>query len=533
VRTGRSVAGALTGVSALALALAGCAAPPALAAQADRLQVVTTTGILRDLVHNVGGDLVDVVSLVPDRADPHAYEPTLRDARNVVYADVAFSNYAMLEEQSVIKTLDANLRDDAVSVSLAEEAVKYAAEIIPLVEDVSLDTVWLGVRAQGRGEQRGATRTSEVQLSAVAARGPGAVVAYLTGSFGNTERYIDSADGFDAADGYRDDTMTLPADAHTHLSWAFTEPGVYTLTLRARLQVDDTSRPIDLGEATYAFAVGVDPHEAAVEAGLVDPVVLDRGHADLTVDVDAGTLGFRYDPSGGGEHAQQTLPADGAIVEVPAKTRSEIPAGEDFRFLGRAGQPVYQLAQAVLGKHVHGEIDPHLWQDVRNAMAYVQLIRDILISADPAHARDYAENARRYLAELDALDAEVRATYAGIPPGDRHLVTTHDAFGYLAHAYGLEVAGFVTPNPAVDPSLADRRRLADTIRTLHVPAVFLEPNLAARSSTLTDVADDLGIRVCPIYGDAFTDTVTTYVQLVRANAASVRSCLTPNEGGTP
>ncbi|MDQ1136394.1 anchored repeat ABC transporter substrate-binding protein [Microbacterium sp. SORGH_AS 1204] len=525
--------GAVAAVAVCALAMTGCAGPPSLSADGGRLRVVTTTGILRDLVHNVGGDRVDVVSLVPDRADPHAYEPTLRDARNVVYADVAFSNYAMLEEQAVIKTLDANLRGDAVSVSLAEESVKYAAEIIPLVEDVSLDTVWLGLRAHGRGAAYEATRTSEVELSAVAATGPGSIVAYLTGSFGDTDRYIDSSDGFDPADGYRDDTVTLPADAHTHLSWAFTEPGTYTLTLRARLQVDDTARPVDLGEATYVFAVGIDPGEAAVDAGLTDPVVLDRGHADLTVDVDAARLGVRYDPSGGGDHTQQTLAADRVIVAVPGKARTEIPAGEEFRFLGRAGQPVYQLAQAVLGKHVHGEIDPHLWQDVRNAIAYVQLIRDTLIAADPAHARDYTENARRYLAELDAVDAEVRAVYASIPPGDRSLVTTHDAFGYLAHAYGLEIAGFVTPNPAVEPSLADRRRLADTIRNLHVPAVFLEPNLAARSSTLTDVADDLGVRVCPIYGDAFSDTVTTYVQLVRANADSVRSCLSPSAEGTP
>ncbi len=517
----------------LVLGLTGCAAPPSLSADGDRLRVVTTTGILRDLVQNVGGDLVDVVSLVPDRADTHSYEPTLRDARNVVYADVAFSNYAMLEEQSVIKTLDANLRPDAVNVSLAEEAVKYAAEIIPLVEDVALDTVWLGLRAQGRGEARGATRTSEVEVSAVSATGPGSIFAYLTGSFGNTERYIDSSDGFDAADGYRHDSVTLPADAHTHLSWAFTEPGAYTLTLRARLQVDETSRPVDLGEARFAFAVGVDPLDAAHELGVADPMVLDRGHADLTVDVDAGSLGVRYDPSGGGDHTQQTLPADRVIVEVPAKARAEIPAGEEFRFLGKAGQPVYQLAQAVLGKHVHGEIDPHLWQDVRNAMAYVQLIRDTLIRADPEHARDYTANTDRYLAELDAVDADVRAEYARIPPADRHLVTTHDAFGYLAHAYGLEVAGFVSPNPAVEPSLADRRRLADTIRTLHVPAVFLEPNLAARSSTLTDVAGDLGIRVCPIYGDTFSDTVTTYEGLVRFNAESVLSCLTPSEGTTP
>lgn len=96
----------LLGASALALLpfLGGCAARPALNPRTGRLQVITTTGILRDLAHNVGGDRIDVVSLVPDSGDPHSYEASLRDARNVVYADVALSNYAMLEEQNVIKT---------------------------------------------------------------------------------------------------------------------------------------------------------------------------------------------------------------------------------------------------------------------------------------------------------------------------------------------------------------------------------------------------------------------------------------------
>lgn len=510
-----------------ALLLSGCAAKPVLASTSDRLQVVTTTGIIRDLVEHVGGDQVDVVSLVPDNGDPHSYEPTLRDARNVVYADVAFSNYAMLEEQSVIKTLDANLSADAVNVSLAEEAVKYAAEIIPLVENVNLDTVWLGLRAQGAGTEYGATRTSEVLLSAVAATGPGDVYAYLTGSFGNTDVYFDSSDGFDASNGYRDDTMSLPADAHTHLSWAFTEPGVYTLTMQAKLKVSDTSKPIDLGRGTYTFAVGVNSAQAATEAGIEGPVVIDQGHADLTANLDTGELEVRYDPGGGGEHSQHAYTADQVVIDVPAKAMAEIPAGPQFGFLGRPGDRVYQLAQAVLGKHVHGEIDPHLWQNVRNGMAYVQLIRDTLIGVDPAHAREYTANTNAYLAELEATDEYVRDTLAQIPAQDRYLVTTHDAFGYLAHAYDLTIAGFVTPNPATEPSLADRRKLTETIRSLGVPAVFLEPNLAARSSTLTQVAEEQGIRVCPIYGDTFSTTVTSYVQMMRFNADSLRECLTP------
>nr|WP_235866072.1 zinc ABC transporter substrate-binding protein [Serinibacter arcticus] len=104
-------------------------------------------------------------------------------------------------------------------------------------------------------------------------------------------------------------------------------------------------------------------------------------------------------------------------------------------------------------------------------------------------------------------------------------MTTHDAFGYLGSAYGIDIAGFVTPNPSTEPSVQERRRLVETIRNLHVPAVFLEPNLIARSSTLTEVAGEMGIQVCRIYGDAFDDEVASYTAMMRFNADSLHSCL--------
>jgi anchored repeat ABC transporter substrate-binding protein len=508
-------------LAASLLVLSGCAAAPGLSATDDRLQVVTTTGLLRDLVQHVGGARVNVVSLVPDRGDPHSFEPTLRDVRDVVYADVAFSNYMLLEQHNIIKTLDANLGDGVPNISLAEQAVKYAAEIIPLVENVNLDTIWLGLRARGDGAQYGADRSSEVLLSVTSATGPGDVYGYLTGTFGEPEVYFNSRDGFDASTGFKDDTATLPADAHTHMSWVFTKPGVYRVRFAAALRVDATSRPVALGEATFTFAVGVNP------AGVGGPraTLLNAGHADLTVDLAGGDLSALYDPEGGGESTQRQYRPEQVVIEVPSKALDEVPAGPQFRFMGKAGEQIYQLPQAVLGKHVHGEIDPHLWQDVRNAMAYTKLIRDTLIERDPDGAKDYRANADAYLVELDELDRYVRRTIARVPEARRHMVTTHDAFAYLAHAYGLAIAGFVTPNPATEPSLADRRKLTETIRNLRVPAVFLEPNLAARSSTLTEVAAEQHIEVCPIYGDTLDGAVTTYVQMMRFNADSVNRCL--------
>ena len=505
-----------------AATLFACSPPPAFDNDDGRVQVITTTGILADLVRNVGGDRVVVDSIVPDTADSHVYEPTLRDVRNIVYADLAFSNYLLLEAQNVIKALDANLPRGVPNVSLAEGASKYAAEIIPLVEDVSLDTIWLGLRARGTGRAFGVTRASDIRLSATTVDGPGRLVAYLTESFGRPDIAFDSGDGSDAANGFRDDTAVLPPDAHTHMSWAFTAPGVYRLTLRAELAVTDDAKPVPLGEETFTFAVGVDPHSST---GITDPVVLRQGHADIAVDIDSRELYLYADPHGGGEVHQERYEAARTVVEVPAKALKEIPAGTGFRFLGRPGQRIHQLPQAVLGKHVHGEIDPHLWQDVGNAQAYAELIRDHLIAVDPAGAAAYRQNTREYLHRLEDLDAYMRTTIASIPAANRQLVTTHDAFAYLAHAYGIPVAGFVTPNPAVEPSLADRRKLAETLRTLRIKAVFLEPNLRARSSTLVEVAREQHVAVCDIYGDAFDDRVTTYEAMMRFNADSLKRCL--------
>lgn len=506
---------AATALTLTAALLGGCAAIPEAASSRDRIQVVTTTGILADLVRNIAGDQADVVQLVPDGADPHSYEPTLRDVRDVVYSDLAFTNYLMLEEQRVISTIDANLPEHAVQVSLAEEAVKYAAEVIPLVEDVSLDSIWLGFRASGGEFVDGIDRSSKVELSTTGARGPGALHAYLTGSFGDVERYFDSSDG---ADPYTD-RVTLPADAHTHLSWTFTAPGYYELDLKGELRkapTDDQPEPVATG--TLVFAVGVDPYSAPNRPGAT---VLDAGHADIDVSLENRELRLLVDR----ETNRDYYGIENVVISVPNSTLVPIPADPGYRFLGHAGSEVFQLPQAVLGKHVHGEIDPHLWHDVSNVIAYVQIIRDKLIEIDPANASAYARNAAAYIKELEALDDEMRSSIEQIPESRRTLITTHDSFAYLAKAYELRVAGFVTPNPATEPSLIERRRLGETIENLHVPAVFLEPNLAQRSSTLNEIAKEKGVRVCPILGDSFIPEANTYIKLMRFNAHSLVDCL--------
>ena len=548
--------------AALVLTLvAGCAGVGVDPARDGQLRVVTTTGILADLVRNVAGDRATVSQLVPDGADPHSYEPSLRAIRDVAYADLAFSNYLLLEQHSIIRALDANLPASAQSVSIAEEAAKQGATILPLVEDRALDTLWLGMRVSGDGKRYGANRASEVDLQVVSVQGPGQASSYLTTTFGTPELGFSSHDGFDAASDYKHDTVSLPADAHQHMSWAFTKPGVYRVQFKARLR-PVKGKNVEFKTATFTFAVGVDAAAVAKREGRV---VLGPGHGDVSVDLEAGRITLVADkqasgqawpsaaktasastpspaPSGAASEPSQSdvvvagaahvpghvaLDPQKVVVDVPTRTLAQVPQG--YGFVGRAGTQAYILPQAVLGKHVHGEIDPHLWHDVHNAAAYVKVICAKLKQVDPAGASVYEANAARYLNQLAQLDTQVKSTLDTISEANRQLVTTNDAYAYLANAYGLKVAGFVAPNPASEPSLADRRKLAATIKDLHIKAVFLEPNLARTRSTLKVVASEAGVKVCPLYGDTLDNQAPTYQAMMRFNANSLARCL----GGRP
>jgi len=168
------------------LPVAGCSMG---AGRADgAMTVVTTTEILADLVRNVGGDRVEASSIVPPLGDPHSYEPTPKDAAEVSEADVTFTSHLLLVEQSLIKTIDANARNKDLDVSLAEASESYGAHVIPLVENIGLDVLWLGLRVRGDGEERGATRTSDVRLTATALEGPGRLSVYPTESRGRRVR---------------------------------------------------------------------------------------------------------------------------------------------------------------------------------------------------------------------------------------------------------------------------------------------------------------------------------------------------------
>jgi zinc/manganese transport system substrate-binding protein len=188
------------------------------------------------------------------------------------------------------------------------------------------------------------------------------------------------------------------------------------------------------------------------------------------------------------------------------------------------------------GGHDHGHdhgagVDPHAWQDIANVKRYVANIRDGLVAADAAGKAVYEANATRYMAQLEALEAEVRAAVARIPAVNRKLITSHDAFGYFARAYGI---AFIAPTGVSTEAEASAKDVAKVIRQAKsekIKAIFMEnitnPKLGEQIARETGAV--MGGR---IYSDALSapdGPAGTYIAMMKHNIGTIAKAL----GGGP
>ncbi|WFF41590.1 metal ABC transporter substrate-binding protein [Salinicola endophyticus] len=184
---------------------------------------------------------------------------------------------------------------------------------------------------------------------------------------------------------------------------------------------------------------------------------------------------------------------------------------------------------AEAGHHHHGNLDPHAWQDLRNGEQYARNIRDGLIKVDPSHADDYRRNAERYIEQMKVLDTETRERLAKIPEADRLIITSHDAFGYFAHAYGLKLLAPVGLNTLAEPSASDMAELIQQIEHNHAKALFLE-NMS-NPALVQQLHQETGIAIGgTLYADALTPDGegSTYLGMFRHNVDTLVDAL---EGG--
>ena len=222
--------------------------------------------------------------------------------------------------------------------------------------------------------------------------------------------------------------------------------------------------------------------------------------------------------------------ANGAGLEANLAEIFESAGGDAIRIYLSQGLELREAEEAAADasagdEHGHeaGEMDPHVWLDVRNVIHWVDTIQGTLAALDPLHAQVYEKNAQAYTTQLEELDSWVVDQIATIPEANRKLVTNHLSFGYLADRYGLEQIGAVYPlNPSSEPSARDIAALQDLVREMGVPAIFAEctvnPKLAQQ------VAQDTGTALVPLYSGSLGEPgsgAETYLQLIRTDVKAL------------
>ena len=181
------------------------------------------------------------------------------------------------------------------------------------------------------------------------------------------------------------------------------------------------------------------------------------------------------------------------------------------------------------------QYDPHWWHDPRNAEAAVREIATQLSATDTKDKATFEANAAAYEAKLKTLDSGISHCFATVPAADRMLVTDHDAFGYFANRYDIDVVGAVIPSQTTQaqPNAQDLSELADLVKREGVKAVFpessLSPKLAEAIASQTGATADH-----TLYGDTLgpaDSTGDTYLHMEQANADQMVKGLTGGQSG--
>ncbi|MBR0793857.1 metal ABC transporter substrate-binding protein [Bradyrhizobium jicamae] len=188
---------------------------------------------------------------------------------------------------------------------------------------------------------------------------------------------------------------------------------------------------------------------------------------------------------------------------------------------------VVVATRGIMPRKMAGHDDPHAWQSVANAKIYVVNIRDGLIAVAPDKAGLFKANAEAYLAKLEALDLDVTQAMAKIPPVRRKVISTHDAFGYFADAYGITFFSPLSVSTDAEPSARDIAAIIAQIKEAKIPAVFLENISDPR--LVRQIAAETGAKVGgTLYSDSLTDEkgdAPTYIDMVRHNIKALTSAL--------
>lgn len=167
--------------------------------------------------------------------------------------------------------------------------------------------------------------------------------------------------------------------------------------------------------------------------------------------------------------------------------------------------------------------NPHAWMSPKQALIYVENIREALVSLSPTDAEYFNANARAYSDKIRALDARLASALSTLPASHRTLVTCEGAFTYLTKDYGMQELYLWAINDESQGSPQQIARVVDEIRSKEIPTVFCESTVAPRIQE--EVAETSGARLGGVlYVDSLSSPdgpAPTYLALLEHTVSTI------------
>lgn len=163
-------------------------------------------------------------------------------------------------------------------------------------------------------------------------------------------------------------------------------------------------------------------------------------------------------------------------------------------------------------------------------MIYAKNIADGLSQADPKRRAYYQSRMQTYVAQMKKLDAEIRQGFAEIPLARRKVITSHDAFGYFAQAYGIQFISVVGLSSDAQPSAKDVAAIISLAKKERISGVFIENT--TNSKLAKQIARETGAQVVgTLYSDALAPAdqpAATYLGMFSWNAGRLIYLMKPS-----
>ncbi len=176
--------------------------------------------------------------------------------------------------------------------------------------------------------------------------------------------------------------------------------------------------------------------------------------------------------------------------------------------------------------------DPHIWFSVENWKTITTFVVKKLIEIDPKNAKDFEINGKKYLAQLETLESNLKNKIATLPKEKRILVTAHDAFSYFGKAYDFTVVGLQGLSTTTEAGVQDVQKLAKFIIEKEVKAIFVESSVPKRTIEALQAAVESKGHKVTIGGTLFSDALGnantkegTYIGMFEYNVNTIINAL--------